>query len=101
MLPHPHLLFISCSCGKAVPGCKVKLVNEDADGHGEICFWGRTVFMGYLNMEEKTREAIDGDGWLHSGDLGKMDKDGFVYVTGRIKGEALLINKGVYLIDSR
>lgn len=80
------------SCGKAVPGCKVKLVNEDADGHGEICFWGRTVFMGYLNMEEKTREAIDGDGWLHSGDLGKMDKDGFVYVTGRIK--ELIITAG-------
>ncbi|XP_077174470.1 long-chain-fatty-acid--CoA ligase ACSBG1 isoform X2 [Paroedura picta] len=73
------------SCGKAVPGCKVKLVNEDADGTGEICFWGRTVFMGYLNMEEKTKEAIGEGGWLHSGDLGKLDKDGFLYVTGRIK----------------
>ncbi|XP_053128902.1 long-chain-fatty-acid--CoA ligase ACSBG1 isoform X2 [Hemicordylus capensis] len=80
------------SCGKAVPGCKVKLVNEDADGSGEICFWGRTVFMGYLNMEDKTREAIDEDGWLHSGDLGKLDKDGFLYVTGRIK--ELIITAG-------
>ncbi|XP_054858667.1 long-chain-fatty-acid--CoA ligase ACSBG1 [Eublepharis macularius] len=80
------------SCGKAVPGCKVKLMNEDAEGNGEICFWGRTVFMGYLNMEDKTKEAIDEDGWLHSGDLGKLDKDGFLYVTGRIK--EILITAG-------
>uniref|UniRef100_A0A670JZA9 Long-chain-fatty-acid--CoA ligase ACSBG1 n=1 Tax=Podarcis muralis TaxID=64176 RepID=A0A670JZA9_PODMU len=80
------------SCGKAVPGCKVKLMNKDDDGNGEICFWGRTVFMGYLNMEDKTREAIDEDGWLHSGDLGKMDSDGFLYVTGRIK--EILITAG-------
>lgn len=47
---------------------------------------GRHVFMGYLNMEEKTREAIDKDGWLHSGDIGRKDSDGFLYITGRIKG---------------
>ncbi|XP_062998686.1 long-chain-fatty-acid--CoA ligase ACSBG1 [Elgaria multicarinata webbii] len=80
------------SCGKPVPGCKVKLMNKDEDGNGELCFWGRTVFMGYLNMEDKTREAIDEDGWLHSGDLGKIDPDGFVYVTGRIK--ELIITAG-------
>ncbi|ETE65879.1 Long-chain-fatty-acid--CoA ligase ACSBG1, partial [Ophiophagus hannah] len=83
-------LSCSNSCGKVVPGCHVKIVNEDEDSHGEICFWGRNVFMGYLNMEDKTREVIDQDGWLHSGDLGKMDQDGFVYVTGRIKGGAFL-----------
>ena len=42
--------------------------------------------MGYLNNEEKTKEAIDEEGWLHSGDIGKIDKDGFVFITGRIKG---------------
>uniref|UniRef100_H3ACG6 Long-chain-fatty-acid--CoA ligase ACSBG1 n=1 Tax=Latimeria chalumnae TaxID=7897 RepID=H3ACG6_LATCH len=73
------------SCGKAVPGCKVKLTNKDEEGNGEVCFWGRTVFMGYLNMEEKTKEVFDDDGWLHSGDLGKLDEDGFLYITGRIK----------------
>lgn len=79
-------LLFSDSCGKPAPGCRVKLVDEDAEGNGEICFWGRTVFMGYLNMEDKTKEAFDEEGWLHSGDLGKLDKDGFIYVTGRIKG---------------
>ncbi|MEE6521965.1 hypothetical protein FKM82_020323, partial [Ascaphus truei] len=80
------------SCGKAVPGCQVKLVNKDADGNGEICFWGRTVFMGYLHMEDKTKEVFDDEGCLHSGDLGKMDADGFLQVTGRIK--ELLITAG-------
>lgn len=75
------------SSGKVVPGCRVKLVNEDAEGTGEICLWGRTIFMGYLNMEDKTREAIDKDGWLHTGDVGRLDADGFLYITGRLKGE--------------
>ena len=47
---------------------------------------GRHVFMGYLGMEEKTVEAIDEEGWLHSGDIGKHDKDHYLYITGRIKG---------------
>lgn len=42
--------------------------------------------MGYLNQVEKTAEAIDDDGWLHSGDIIKRDKDGFYFITGRIKG---------------
>lgn len=69
-------------------GCRTLIHKPDADGIGEICFAGRHIFMGYLNMEEKTKEAIDKDGWLHSGDLGKCDKDGFIYITGRIKGNA-------------
>ncbi|XP_035409969.1 long-chain-fatty-acid--CoA ligase ACSBG1 isoform X3 [Cygnus atratus] len=93
----PHCLsgpynYRQHSCGKPVPGCRVKLVNEDTEGNGEICFWGRTVFMGYLNMEDKTKEVFDEDGWLHSGDLGKLDEDGFLYVTGRIKD--LIITAG-------
>uniref|UniRef100_A0A667G995 Long-chain-fatty-acid--CoA ligase ACSBG1 n=1 Tax=Lynx canadensis TaxID=61383 RepID=A0A667G995_LYNCA len=73
------------SSGKAVPGCLVKLVNEDAEGVGEICLWGRNIFMGYLNMEDKTTEAIDAEGWLHTGDTGRLDEDGFLFVTGRLK----------------
>ncbi|KAM9312859.1 long-chain-fatty-acid--CoA ligase ACSBG1 [Gastrophryne carolinensis] len=79
-------------CGKAVPGCQVKIVNKDTNGNGEICFWGRTVFMGYLNMEEKTKEVFDDDGWLCSGDIGQLDADGYLQVTGRIK--ELIITAG-------
>lgn len=54
---------------------------------------GRHVFMGYLNDPQKTAEVLDADGWLHSGDLGKEDSDGFVYVTGKyfIGGPSLIL----------
>ncbi|XP_056678523.1 long-chain-fatty-acid--CoA ligase ACSBG2 isoform X5 [Monodelphis domestica] len=79
-------------CGKVMSGCKNMLHKKDSDGVGEVCFWGRHVFMGYLDMEEKTMEAIDEWGWLHSGDLGKLDALGFLYITGRIK--ELIITAG-------
>ncbi|CAB1319530.1 unnamed protein product [Coregonus sp. 'balchen'] len=87
----PHTIswennFKIMSCGKVVVGCQTKLDKPDEDGNGEICFWGRHVFMGYLNEPEKTEEALDQEGWLHSGDLGKHDKDNFLFITGRIKG---------------
>eukprot|EP00076_Gallus_gallus_P030673 XP_015155300.1 long-chain-fatty-acid--CoA ligase ACSBG2 isoform X1 [Gallus gallus] len=93
----PHTVSIPqafrlTSCGKEMAGCRTLIHKPDADGIGEICFAGRHIFMGYLNMEEKTKEAIDKDGWLHSGDLGKCDKDGFIYITGRIK--ELIITAG-------
>ncbi|XP_028906638.1 long-chain-fatty-acid--CoA ligase ACSBG2 isoform X1 [Ornithorhynchus anatinus] len=80
------------SCGKSMLGCKTKLHNIDSEETGEVCFWGRHVFMGYLNMEDKTKEVLDAEGWLHSGDLGKLDKNGFLYITGRIK--ELIITAG-------
>ncbi|KAF3695497.1 Long-chain-fatty-acid--CoA ligase ACSBG2 [Channa argus] len=80
------------SCGKVLHGCKVKLENPDSEGNGEVCLWGRNVFMGYLNMPNNTTEAVDQDGWLHSGDLGKLDQNNFVYITGRIK--ELIITAG-------
>ncbi|KAM6149572.1 long-chain-fatty-acid--CoA ligase ACSBG1 [Erethizon dorsatum] len=87
--PYNYRLY---SSGKLVPGCLVKLVNQDTEGIGEICLWGRTIFMGYLNMEDKTCEAIDSEGWLHTGDTGHLDQDGFLYITGRLK--ELIITAG-------
>ncbi|KAI5088267.1 long-chain-fatty-acid--CoA ligase ACSBG2 isoform X1, partial [Silurus meridionalis] len=84
--------FRVTSCGKVIPGCKTKLYKPDADATGEVCLWGRHIFMGYLNMPDKTSEALDSEGWLHSGDLGKHDENNFLYITGRIK--ELIITAG-------
>lgn len=79
-------LYTFTSCGKVMAGCQTKIFNPDSLGKGEICLWGRHIFMGYLNMSEMTKETLDAEGWLHSGDLGKHDQDQFLYITGRIKG---------------
>ena len=80
------------SAGRVIEGCELKIGSPDSNGDGEVLFRGRHVFMGYLNSEEKTVEAIDDEGWLHSGDVGRVDKDGFLFITGRIK--ELLITSG-------
>ncbi|XP_005611544.1 long-chain-fatty-acid--CoA ligase ACSBG2 [Equus asinus] len=80
------------SCGKIMSGCKNMLYQQSKDSTGEICMWGRHVFMGYLEKEEATLEVLDEEGWLHTGDLGHMDNEGFLYITGRIK--EILITAG-------
>uniref|UniRef100_A0A8C2V6S2 long-chain-fatty-acid--CoA ligase n=1 Tax=Chinchilla lanigera TaxID=34839 RepID=A0A8C2V6S2_CHILA len=73
------------SCGKPLSSCKNMLLRENQDNVGEVCMWGRHVFMGYLDREDATMEVVDKEGWLHSGDVGFMDSQGFLYITGRIK----------------
>lgn len=80
------------SAGKVLIGVENKIDNPGPNGDGEICFRGRHVFMGYLGEEAKTRETIDEDGWLHSGDIGRLDEDGHLFITGRIK--EILITRG-------
>ena len=71
------------SVGPTMPGCETMLANKDADGNGEICMKGRNLMMGYLNREDKTTEDIDRDGWLHSGDIGSINADGYIFITGK------------------
>jgi long-chain acyl-CoA synthetase len=68
------------SVGKAVPWGEVKLSPQ-----GEILIKGDFLFQGYLNQPEKTAETIDEAGWLHTGDVGAMDNEGFVKITDRMK----------------
>lgn len=58
----------------------------------QICMYGRHVFMGYLGLESKTIEALDAEGYLHTGDIGQFDSDGFLFITGRSK--ELIITAG-------
>ena len=71
--------------GKPDGFCEIKL-----DETGEICVRGDVVMLGYYKDPEATAEAIDKDGWLHSGDLARVDEDGFYYITGRRKNLIIL-----------
>jgi long-chain-fatty-acid--CoA ligase ACSBG len=73
------------SAGPAIPGTDARIFNPDKDGVGEICFRGRNRFMGYYKNETATLEAIDSDGFLHSGDQGYINKNGNLMITGRLK----------------
>ena len=73
------------SVGKPLVGTELRIADPDEDGNGEIQFKGRHVMAGYYKNPEATAETMTEDGWLKSGDLGKIDSDGFGYVTGRLK----------------
>ncbi len=68
------------SVGKVCPGVELKITEE-----GEVCVKGDVVMKAYWNKPEATAETIDTDGWLHSGDVGHVDENGYVYITDRMK----------------
>lgn len=77
--------FNDRSAGLPLPGVDVKIIDKDENGIGEIIGKGPNVMLGYYENEEATREAIDPDGYFHTGDLGYIDENGFVIITGRKK----------------
>ena len=85
------------SIGKAFPSLDVKIVDENEEGIGELVVKGPIVMLGYYKNEEATKEAIDEEGWFHTGDLAKIDKDGYIYISGRKKFVIVLKNgKNIY-----
>lgn len=88
---HPNSFRLG-SVGKCIINTEAKILNPDEDGIGEICTRGRNSFMGYMFDEAKTREVFTDDLYVRSGDIGYIDKNGFLYVTGRIK--ELIITAG-------
>jgi len=72
------------SVGPVLPSGELKIIDKDEDGIGEIIYKGPNVMLGYYNMPEETDKVLK-DGWFHTGDLGFLDKDGWLYITGRKK----------------
>lgn len=78
--------FRSQSCGQVLEGfMEARIDHPDADGVGEIQVRGENVMMGYYKNEQATNDTFTEDGWLRTGDLGVIDKDGFIYIKGRCK----------------
>lgn len=88
--------------GRKLPNCEIKVVDPETGETlgpgqvGEICSRGYNVMKGYYKMPDKTAEAIDEDGWLHSGDLVTMDENGYYTVVGRIKDMIIRGGENIY-----
>lgn len=89
------------SAGKAVICAELKIDNPNEKGEGEVLIRSETLMLGYYEDEEATKEVIEtdeeGNRWFHSGDVGYLDEDGFLYITGRIKNVIVTQNgKNIY-----
>ncbi len=90
-LPSDSFEVKATTVGVPIPHMDVKIINPGTgevipiDERGEICCRGVLVMVGYYKMPERTAEAIDGEGWLHTGDLATMDAHGYINIVGRLK----------------
>ena len=84
--PHVEIKIADPGTGDALPRGEA----------GELCTRGYSVMLGYWDQPEKTAEAIDADGWMHTGDLGVMDDDGYVTIIGRIKDMVIRGGENIY-----
>ena len=81
------------SIGKKFPSVEVKIDDPDEEGVGELMAKGPSIMLGYYENEEATKSALESDGWFHTGDLARIDKDGFIYISGR-KKSVIVLNNG-------
>ena len=91
------------SVGRVHPHVEVKVIEPDSgatldrgDASGELCTRGYSVMAGYWNDDRRTAEAIDAEGWMHTGDLATMDEEGYVNIVGRIKDLVIRGGENVY-----
>ena len=83
----------SGSIGFPMDNVELEIVDKDENGIGELRVKGPNVMLGYYENEEATKAALDDDGWFHTGDLARIDKDGFIYISGR-KKSVIVLNNG-------
>ena len=103
------------SCGRAVMNMEIKIDSPDPENiPGEVLVKGANVFLGYYKNDEATASVFDKDGWFHTGDMGVMDKEGFLFLKGRSKCMILgpsgqniypeeiegVVNNVTYVVDS-
>ena len=92
----PQNKMLGGSVGKPLPGVQVKIADPDENGVGEVMARGQNIMLGYFNNEEATKEVLE-DRWLSTGDLGRLDEDGNLYIVGRSKDVIIDSNgKNVY-----
>lgn len=88
--------------GRSMPNLESRIVDPvtgdelERGGIGELCTRGYAVMRGYWNQPDKTAEAIDDDGWMHTGDLARMDADGYIVIEGRIKDMVIRGGENIY-----
>lgn len=94
---NPETAPVNESAGRPLPETKARIEDPDPEtGIGEICLFGENIMLGYYNNPEATAEVLK-DGWYYTGDLGRIDEKGYIYITGRKKNVIITKNgKNVY-----
>ena len=99
---HDSLELRVATVGKSMPFVETKIVDPETGKtlpphtQGEFCARGYNIMKGYYNMPEATRQAIDAEGWLHTGDLAEVDENGYYKITGRIKDMIIRGGENIY-----